>query len=250
MWNKVKGFGGFIFFIGCVITWIAFLIPHINPTWVSDPYQFWQWGIFLVGVGIGVFVLAWVFSQISFRRKPTYNVVRDKRTTRRVTKFIALGLVLTIIAWGLVTYGPKISQAIRGTPEVNMIDLQKTYRADYIPEYLANNYMGEEIKLKTVILTSSTVSSGATYEGRAPPSFAILDWKDQLYFYDDGLIEDALSKYVAMCWDLTGVVTIREISKDVSTFWEAENIQFENCIALHVTSIDPVSLEEYMKRLI
>lgn len=248
MWNKVKGFGGFIFFIGCVITWIAFLAPHINPTWVSDPYQFWQWGIFLVGVGIGVFVLAWVFSQISFRRKPTYyHVVKNKRTTRRITKLITLGLVLTIIAWGLVTYGPKILQAIQGTPEVDMVDLQKTYRTDYIPKYLANNYMGEEIKLKTVTLGPSYVKSGAKYEVSL---LMVYDWKNKIYLYDDGLIEDALEKYATMWWDLTGLVTTREISMNVSPFWGEENIQVENCVALHVTNIDSVSLEEYMKRLI
>lgn len=249
MWDEIKGIGGFLFFIGCVITWVAFLAPHINPTWISDPYQFWQWGILLVGVGIGVFVLAWIFSQIFKRRRTYHHIIRGRRTTRRIAKLIVGGLVLTIVGWGLVTYGPRILQAIRGPPEVDMIDLEKTYLADYIPKYLANNYMGKEIKLKTVTLTSSNVSSGAKYEGRSPLSFAVLDWKDKLYIYDDGLIEDALGKYVAACWDLTGVVTIREISKDVSSIWEEENIQVENCVALHVTRIDQVSFEEYIKRL-
>jgi len=129
-----------------------------------------------------------------------------------------------------------------------MIDLGKTYQADYIPEYLANNYMGKEIKLKTVALISSNAGSGAKYEGNPPLSFAFLDWKEKLYVYDDGLIEDALGKYAAMYWDFTGIVTIREISMNVGYVWE-ENIQVENCVALHVTNIDPVSLEEFIKRL-
>ena len=155
-----------------------------------------------------------------------------------------VGVITAMVIAGLIVYGI----IIRGPPEVDMIDLEKTYQADYIPEYLANNYMGKEIKLKTVALTSSNVNSGAKYEGR-PPLSVILDWKDKLYIYDDGLVEDVIGKYAALYWDLTGVVTIREISMNVGSIWE-EHIQVENCVALHVTSIDPVSFEEYMKRLI
>jgi len=246
MWDELKGFGGLLFFIGCIVTWISFLVPHINPTWIPDPYLLWQWGIVIVGTGIGVFILAWALGKISFKHRPTYHhVVKGRMTTRRIAKLIAGGLVLTIVAWGVVTYGPKILQAIRGPPEVDMIDLEKTYQADYIPEYLVNNYMGKEIKLKTVILVSSNVSSGAKYEVSL---LMVFDWKDKIYLYDDGLIEDALEKYATMWWDFTGLMTTREIGMNVNPFWGEENIQVENCVALHVTSIDPVSFEEYIER--
>ncbi len=247
MWNELKGVGGLLFFVGCVVTWVSFLVPLINPTWIPDPYLLWQWGIAIVGVGIGVFVLAWALGKISFKRRPTYyHVVKSKRTTRRITKLIVGGVVLTIVAWGVVTYGPEILQVIRGPPEVDMIDLEKTYRTDYIPEYLANNYMGKEIKLKTVTLMPSNVSSGAKHEIFL---LMVFDWKDKIYIYDDGLIEDAFEKYATMWWDFTGLMTTREIGMNVGYPWD-ENIQVENCVALHVTSIDPVSLEEYMGRLI
>lgn len=168
----------------------------------------------------------------------------DRRGIGRAGPILAsilLCIVLILAIWfsGLLKMGP---------PEEDMIDLQKTYSANYIPEYLANNYMGKEVKLKTVTITSSNVDSGAQYE--ISILMAILDWKDKIYLYDDGLIEDALRKYATMWWDLTGVVTTREISKNVSPYWGGVDIQVEDCTALHVTNIDSVSFEEYMKRLI
>jgi len=153
---------------------------------------------------------------------------------------ILLCIVLILAIWfsGLLKMGP---------PEEDMIDLQKVYSTNYIPEYLANNYMGKNVKLKTVSITSSNVNSGANYE---MSSLTFFDWKDKIYLYDDGLIEDALGKYATMWGDLTGVMTIREISKNVSPYWGGEDIQVEDCIALHVTNIDPVFYDEYMKRLL
>lgn len=153
---------------------------------------------------------------------------------------ISLCIVLILAIWfsGLLKMGP---------PEEDIIDLQKTYSANYIPEYLANNYMGKEVKLKTVTITSSNVESGAKYE------ISIgwpIDWKDKIYLYDDGLIEDALRKYATMWWDLTGVMTTREIGMNVSPYWGGVDIQVEDCTALYVTNIDSVSFEEYMERLL
>lgn len=117
MWDELKGLGGLLFFVGCIITWVAFLAPRINPTWISDPYQLWQWGVLVLGVGIGIFVLAWMLGAISgvrFRRRRTYyDFVRGRRVdrrTKRIAMFIIGGLVLTIIAWGLITYGPEVAR--------------------------------------------------------------------------------------------------------------------------------------------
>ena len=248
MWDELKGIGGLLFFIGCVVTWVSFLAPHINPTWIPNPYLLWKWGVVIVGVGIGVFVSAWALGKISFKRRPTYyHVVKGKRMTRRIAKLIVGGVVLTIVAWGVVTYGPRLLQTIQSPIEVDMIDLEKTYQSDYIPKYLLNNYIGKEIKLKTVTLMSSNVSSGAKHEIFF---LMVFDWKDKIYIYDDGLIEDALEKYATIWWDFTGFMTTREIGMNVNPFWEEENIQVENCVALHVTSVNPVSFEEYIKRLI
>lgn len=125
MWNELKGIGGFLFFIGCILTWVAFLVLHINPAWISNPQQLWQIGILLIGVGIATFVIAWILGAaggIRFRHRGIQG-----GTTKLIAKLIVAGAVLTAVAWGLVTYGPSIVNRLRyGTSDVeNMVSIKE-----------------------------------------------------------------------------------------------------------------------------
>jgi len=123
MWGSVKKMGGFIFLIGCICTWVAFLGPRINPTWITDPYQLYLAGIFLVCTGIFLAILGWVLGGIHWGRGGRRFYSRGISTgskRQRIVKWVVGCVVLVVVISVVVAFGPalveKIRQAVSGVP--------------------------------------------------------------------------------------------------------------------------------------
>ncbi len=121
MWDSVKKIGWFLFLIGCICTWVAFFAPRINPSWITDPYQLYLAGIFLVGTGIFLAILGWILGGVHWGHRRFYGMgVNTKNKRQRAVKWVVGCVVLVVIISVVVALGPalveKIRQAVGGAP--------------------------------------------------------------------------------------------------------------------------------------
>lgn len=146
---------------------------------------------------------------------------------------IAAMVVAGLIVYGLIYYGPGIWQGIRegasgvgsSVPEIDMRELGINYTSDYIPTYLANNYMGQKIKLTNLVAMISQFTVGDYHVVNC----SAVDLGDYIYLYGAALE----NRNVLFIEAVTGIVTTLEVQAYGST---------ENCLAIHVLEVHIVEI--------
>lgn len=103
MWNKLKGFFGFLIIAGCIMIWLSF-IP-IDPIKIYSG-SLEQYGLQIIGFGSLAFFIVLVLHGINehlhrFKPEPWRVVWRSKRVTRAVATIFILMLLITGLGWWL-----------------------------------------------------------------------------------------------------------------------------------------------------
>lgn len=103
MWNKLKGFLGFLIVAGCVMIWFSF-IP-IDPIRIYSG-SLERYGLLLVGFGFLAFFIVLVLHGINehlyrFKPEPRRVVWKSKKVTRAVATIFILTLLITGLGWWL-----------------------------------------------------------------------------------------------------------------------------------------------------
>ena len=103
MWNKLKGFLGFLFVAGCIMVWLSF-IP-VSPLETYSRSLEW-YGLLLLGFASLAFFIVLILHGINqylyrFKPEPRRVVWRSKRVTRAVAAIFILTLLITGFGWGL-----------------------------------------------------------------------------------------------------------------------------------------------------
>lgn len=65
--NKLKSFGGFLFCIACIISWVVLLAPNFIIGLGLQPSAVWKHGAFISVFGFSIFFVAWVISKARSR---------------------------------------------------------------------------------------------------------------------------------------------------------------------------------------
>ena len=153
-------------------------------------------------------------------------------------------VIAGLIVYGIIYYGPDIWRRIQeGTsgggsvPEVDMVELMLNYESDYIPVYLTNNYMGQEVKLTNL----AGYISGWTVGGYHVISFGYSENTElyhrlQLYLYG----EELENRNVLGISTIIGVVTALDI--EYYNWFTEETDIIENCVAIHVLEAQAITL--------
>lgn len=101
MWNKLKGFLGFLNLAGCLIIWLSF-IP-IDPLRIySETLGHYGW--LLVGFSFLAFSIVLVLHGINeyfyrFKPEPRRRIWRSKRVTRAIATVFILTVLITGLGW-------------------------------------------------------------------------------------------------------------------------------------------------------
>lgn len=103
MWNKLKGFLGFLIVAGCIMVWFSF-IP-IDPLRTHSGQLGW-YGLLLAGFSFLAFFIVLILHGVNehihrFRPEPRRIVRRSKGVTKAVAVVSVLALFITGLGWWL-----------------------------------------------------------------------------------------------------------------------------------------------------